>query len=118
MKKVKVFYAGWGEHWHLGTMVDDGRKLLFEYSEAALMEALELSPRHVPLSREAYGNFPDYLLRLPGFIADSLPDGWGMLLMDRFLRQKGFDPHRISPLDRLSFIGIKKQISVNSGLLR
>jgi serine/threonine-protein kinase HipA len=42
---------------------------------------------------------------LPGFIADSLPDGWGMLLMDRALRKLGRDPRRVSVLERLAIVG-------------
>jgi serine/threonine-protein kinase HipA len=34
---------------------------------------------------------------------DSLPDGWGLLLMDRFLRKQGVDTDRLSVLDRLAF---------------
>ena len=105
MKKLRVVYAGWGEHWHLGTLADDGRNLLFEYSPAALAQGLELSPRFVKLRADAYGDFPAHLMRLPGFIADALPDGWGMLLMDRLLRKQGLDPHELSPLDRLAFLG-------------
>ncbi len=36
---------------------------------------------------------------------DSLPDGWGLLLMDRFLRKQGVDIDRLSVLDRLAFLG-------------
>ncbi|HEX8887351.1 MAG TPA: type II toxin-antitoxin system HipA family toxin, partial [Noviherbaspirillum sp.] len=39
-------------------------------------------------------------------MADALPDGWGVLLMDRFFsRQFGRQPHQVSPLDRLAFLG-------------
>jgi serine/threonine-protein kinase HipA len=38
-------------------------------------------------------------------ISDALPDGWGMLLMDRLLRKQGRSQEQISPLDRLAFIG-------------
>lgn len=99
MKKLKVIYAGWGEHWHLGTLADDGKTILFEYSAEALRQGLELSPRFVKLRPEAYGGFPDHLMGLPGFIADALPDGWGLLLMDRLLRQQGLDPRQLSPLE-------------------
>lgn len=105
MKKVRVHYKGWGEDWPLGTLADDGQSLLFEYSDAALAQGLELSPRHLPLQRAAFGGFPAHLLRLPGLIADALPDGWGMLLMDRLFRKQGVNPAQCSPLDRLSFIG-------------
>ncbi len=105
VKKVDVFYEGWGERWHLATLADDGRKLLFEYSAEALAQGLELSPRHLKLRAPAYGDFPAYQLGLPGLIADALPDGWGLLLMDRLFRQNGIDPARCSVLDRLSLIG-------------
>ncbi len=103
MKKLDVYYAGWGEDWLLGTLADDGRTLLFEYSPTALKRGLELSPVHVKLRAGAYGGFPRFLHRLPGFVADSLPDGWGLMLMDRVFRREGLrDP---GPLDRLAFIG-------------
>lgn len=105
MKKLQVHYEGWGEKWHLGTLADDGRQLLFEYSAEARQRGLELSPLHMPLRPLAYGDFPAYLFRLPGFIADALPDGWGLMLMDRVFRKNGLNPASLSPLDRLAFIG-------------
>jgi len=103
MKKLAVYYCGWGEDWPLGLLADDGATLLFEYSPEALARGLELSPLHLKLRAEAYGGFPDFQLRLPGLIADSLPDGWGLLLMDRLFRQQGV--RYPGPLDRLAFIG-------------
>lgn len=38
-------------------------------------------------------------------MADALPDGWGLLLMDRLFRKHGRPPASVSPLDRLAFIG-------------
>src|SRR5437879_6264903 len=98
MKQLTVQYHGWGEHWPLGTLADDGRALLFEYSREALQQQLELSPRHLKLRAAAYGDFPEHQLRLPGLIADALPDGWGMLVMDRLFRKKGRNPASLSPL--------------------
>ena len=103
MKRLAVHYCGWGEDWPLGLLADDGTTLLFEYAPEALAQGLELSPLHLKLRATAYGNFPPHLLRLPGLIADSLPDGWGLLLMDRLYRQQGL--RHPGPLDRLAFIG-------------
>ncbi|QOW24034.1 type II toxin-antitoxin system HipA family toxin [Lysobacter sp. H23M47] len=105
MKKLSVIYAGWGERYVLGHLGDDGTQVLFEYSPVALQQGLELSPLRLPLREQAYGGFPGYQLYLPGLIADALPDGWGMLLMDRIFRREGRNPARISALDRLAFIG-------------
>lgn len=107
MKTLHVQYEGWGENWLFGTLADNGRALLFEYSPDALARRLELSPRHLKLRPEAYGGFPDYLQRLPGLLADCLPDGWGLLLMDRLFRKLGRDVAALSPLDRLAFIGTR-----------
>lgn len=40
-----------------------------------------------------------------GVFDDSLPDGWGRLLTDRFLIRKKIDPGLINVLHRLAFIG-------------
>ena len=105
MKKLRVLYCGWGERWQLGTLADNGRQLLFEYSEEALREGLQWSPLHLPLRQQAYADGPRFFHGLPGLIADALPDGWGLLLMDRAFRRAGRDPTTLSPLDRLAFVG-------------
>ncbi len=105
MKKLNVIYLGWGEQFQLGVLADDGKDLLFEYTAAAVERGLELSPYKLPLSPNSYGDFPEHQLRLPGLVSDALPDGWGMLLMDRLFRKEGRKQADISPLDRLAFIG-------------
>ena len=109
MKLVNVYYEGWGERWLLGSLAQDSGysngEILFEYSPQALNQNLELSPIKLPLQRAAFSKFPLAQQRLPGLIADSLPDGWGMLLMDRFFRKNGVDVAKVSPLDRLTFLG-------------
>lgn len=96
-----MHYCGWGEDWPLGTLADDGSALLFEYSPQALGQGLALSPRHLPLGTQTFGGFPQHQLRLPGLVADALPDGWGLRLMDRLFRQRGLVP---GPLDRLALL--------------
>lgn len=105
LKQLQVIYRGWGEDWPLGRLADDGRHLLFEYSPEALRQGLELSPLKLKLRSQAYGAFPTHQFGLPGLVADALPDGWGLLLMDRLFRQQGLRPQQLSALDRLAFIG-------------
>lgn len=105
MKRIEVDYAGWGERWHLGTLVQDGRTLLFEYTDTARRHGLELSPLRLPLQHVGAFVGEDFFFGLPGLIADALPDGWGMLLMDRALARANRSPAAISPLERLAFIG-------------
>jgi serine/threonine-protein kinase HipA len=109
MKKLQVIYDGWGERWPLGTLADTGRDIMFEYSPQAVERGLQLSPMHQPLPRAGAtavsfkGEVHSY--GLPGFIADALPDGWGMLLMDRALRKLGRNPREVSVLERLAIVG-------------
>lgn len=107
--RLNVRYLGWGEDWPLGVLSDVQGRLLFEYSPQAVERGLAFSPLRVPLPRpgavpQAYSG-PAHSHGLPGFIADSLPDGWGMLLMDRALRKAGRDPHVVSVLERLAIVG-------------
>jgi serine/threonine-protein kinase HipA len=108
MKKLQVIYDGWGERWPLGTLADTGRDIMFEYSAQAVERGLQLSPMHQPLPRAGAtavsfkGEAHSY--GLPGFIADALPDGWGMLLMDRALRKLGRNPREVSVLERLAIV--------------
>ena len=109
MKNLQVIYEGWGEHWPLGTLADTARGVLFEYSQQAIERGLQLSPMHQPLPRPGAAALTfrgeSYFYGLPGFIADALPDGWGMLLMDRALRKLGRNPQQVSVLERLAVVG-------------
>lgn len=109
MKKLNVIYQGWGERLHWGTLADTGKAILFEYTPHAVARGLQLSPLHQPLPQvgSAVVAFKGEAAfqGLPGFIADALPDGWGMLLMDRALRRAGRDPRGVSVLDRLAIVG-------------
>lgn len=111
MNSVEVFYEGWGERWLWGTLVSTtaltGRPaIVFEYSPAAREKGLELARYTLPLSGpNLRGDFPLHQLGLPGPVYDSLPDGWGMLLMDRLFRKRGLSSARIGPLERLTYIG-------------
>lgn len=110
-KRVDVYYDAWGEHWRWGSLVSStaltGRPLIaFEYSEEALERGLELSALRLPLKGpKLRKDFPDHQLWLPGPVYDSLPDGWGMLLMDRLFKRRGLNPTHIGPLERLAYIG-------------
>ncbi|KVA72589.1 toxin HipA [Burkholderia ubonensis] len=111
LEQVDVYYNGWGEHWRWGTLVSTtaitGRPLIvFEYSDEARDRGLELSSYTLPLNGpKLRRNFPPHQLALPGPVYDSLPDGWGMLLMDRLFKRRGLNPARIGPLERLAYIG-------------
>lgn len=105
--KVNVFYEGWGERWHWGTLAmatTQNSPILFEYTPEALRQGLELSALHLPLNSRTYSDFPSFNERLPGVLADALPDGWGRLLMDRLFRKRGIEPSQVTVLERLTYI--------------
>lgn len=109
INQVLVYYQGWGEYWHWGTLHETtsitGRPTIsFEYSDEAIKKGLELSSYLLPLNKRLQQNFPTHQHYLPGPIYDALPDGWGMLLMDRLFKREGLDAVRVSPLYRLCYI--------------
>lgn len=105
VKNLSIYYQGWGERWMWGQLADDGQRILFEYSSEALQKGVELSPLNLPLQTQPFEPFPPHQWGLPGIVADGLPDGWGLVLMDRFFRKMKKDPASLSPLDRLAFVG-------------
>ena len=111
LEQVDVYYEGWGERWLWGTLVSTtaitGRpQIMFEYSEEAKRRGLELSSYTLPLDGPPLRRgFASHQLGLPGPVYDSLPDGWGMLLMDRLFRRRGLKTARIGPLERLTYVG-------------
>lgn len=110
-EQVNAYYEGWGERWRWGTLVSttaiNGRpQVVFEYSDEARQRGLELASYTLPLNGPALRRgFPSHQLDLPGPVYDALPDGWGMLLMDRMFRRRGFVAERIGALERLAYIG-------------
>jgi serine/threonine-protein kinase HipA len=90
----------------VGRLAINNRQIYFQYHNSFIEQNLNISPFHLPLKSHVF-NF-DYNLfeGLPGVFNDSLPDGWGRLLFDRFARSSGFLPSAITPLDRLTHIGL------------
>ena len=77
----------------------------FEYDSKFLERGFSISPYVLPLQKKVFvaerdpfdGNF--------GVFDDSLPDGWGSLLLDRFLKEQGKELSKLTILDKLSLIG-------------
>ena len=90
----------------VGTLAEQDR-IYFEYEPAFLDTGLELSPFKLT-ARPGLIEHTDHAFGpLPGVFDDSLPDGWGLLLMDRHFRRRGTDPATLSPLDRLAYLGTR-----------
>ena len=78
-------------------------KIYFEYSP--ILRGLRISPLRLP-PKPGLMTFDSMLFEgLPGVFYDSLPDGWGRLLLDRLVRSKGIAPSQLTALDRLAHVG-------------
>ena len=77
----------------------------FEYDAKWLKEGFSVSPFSLPLEKKVFIPKPDPFEGLFGVFADSLPDGWGRLLVDRMLLKRNINPHTIDSLNRLAVVG-------------
>lgn len=106
IKEIKVgLNFGWGVQ-PVGRLAIRNGVIFFQYDEEFLQSNLEISPIRLPLQRGVIELPADPFEGLAGVFNDSLPDGWGRLLFDRLLRSEGILPSDITPLDRLTHIGL------------
>ena len=85
-----------------GTSGNDTPIHFFEYDENYVSSFPNPSPL---LLRFAPGIQQEQSSRFPSFLVDSLPDGWGLLLMDKEFRKQGRALREISYIDRLRYVG-------------
>ncbi|KGL48315.1 type II toxin-antitoxin system HipA family toxin [Porphyromonas cangingivalis] len=77
----------------------------FEYSAEWLGTGFSISPFELPLKSGVFIAKRDPFEGGFGVFDDCLPDGWGLLILDRYLQQKGIIPRTLSLLDRLALVG-------------
>lgn len=94
-----------GKEIEVGELVSEERKIYFKYYPKFTGSGLEISPFKLPLTDKIVAPEIEVLDGLFGVFYDSLPDGWGRLLLDRTLASKGILPSQVTALDRLSFVG-------------
>ncbi len=102
---LDVFCNLRGTKYFVGKLAERNRAILFEYDKGFLASGIELSPFKLPLHPGVFEDKERVFDGLPGVFNDSLPDGWGLLLLDRALRGQGARLHEISPLHRLFMVG-------------
>ncbi|KAB1115015.1 type II toxin-antitoxin system HipA family toxin [Neorhizobium galegae] len=103
--EIKVGLDFGGETIPIGRLATRDRRVYFEYDAAFIRKGMEISPLRLPL-KPGLTTFDGALFEgLPGVFSDSLPDGWGRLLFDRFTRSQGIAPETLTPLDRLAHVG-------------
>ena len=90
----------------VGTLaMAQSRLVAFEYTEDWLKNGFSISPFSLPLRKEVFLPSKYYFQGLWGVFADSLPDAWGRLLLERLLKAQGKNPDLLTVLDRLAIVG-------------
>jgi len=82
----------------------------FEYQPAFLRSGIELAPLMMPLAAArdpfVFADLPELTYRrLPGLLADALPDDFGNALIDAWMAREGAGKAQITSLDRLAYMG-------------
>ncbi len=105
VKTVKV--KMWGST--IGYLHEQDNGLIgFQYDENFISSGIEVSPIKMPLSSTTY-SFPslneETYKGLPGMIADSLPDKFGNIVIDRYLESQGREKDSLTTIERLCYTG-------------
>ena len=105
VKKIEVALQLDMQKIEVGEMVSDGKDIYFKYYPSFIDTGIEISPIRLPLAEKTYSADIIPFDGLYGVFNDSLPEGWGRLLIDRKLGNLGIPLTFVTPLDRLTFVG-------------
>jgi len=97
--KIDVYY----NKQLVGTIAKYNNKYLFQYDAEWLKNGFSISPFSLPLKDSLFIPNDMTFNGFFGVFADSLPDSWGNLLLDRYLHKKGIKDY--DGLYRLACIG-------------
>lgn len=90
----------------VGTLAETAdHRVAFAYADSWLEDGFAISPFSLPVEKKVFVPTSTVFHGLWGAFADSLPDAWGRLLVDRMLKSHGFAPEKVTPLERLAIVG-------------
>ena len=104
-RKLEVYYHGC----LVGRLAETTDHMVaFQYDDNWIQNGFSISPLSLPLNSNVF--IPPEKCRerfngMFGVFADSLPDNWGELLLDRHLETLGIARDDVSSLDRLAYVG-------------
>jgi serine/threonine-protein kinase HipA len=94
--------------------LDEFNNGIFEFDPEFLKTGLDIAPVTMPLEKARQdprhsfpGLRPETFKRLPGLLADSLPDKFGQALVDTWLARQGREPEDFSIIERLCYTGTR-----------
>lgn len=94
-----------GESVEVGVLAQNRQGVFFQYDAGYLARFGNLSPFTLNETTALQAAPAQPHNGIHGVFADSLPDGWGLLLQDRVFRQHGILPAQLTAMDRLAFVG-------------
>ena len=101
-RKLEVYL---GERF-VGTMAQTAdRRVAFAYSEKWLDNGFAISPFSLPVEQKVFVPTSQAFSGLWGVFANSLPDAWGQLLVDRMLKAREILSTDMTQLERLAIVG-------------
>ncbi len=107
IKKIVVSIQFNEEEIELGELVSDDKLIYFKFYQNFIKRGIEISPIKLKLNNSIQTAKEAVFDGLFGVFSDSLPDGWGTLLLDRTLAARGISIDDITALDRLAYVGSK-----------
>lgn len=86
--RVKLDFGGGRAPMAVGMLSEVGRELIFEFEEEFVASGLNLAPFRLPPSPgpKLFAHHPG--LETFGLFEDSLPDGWGRMIVDRMFKER------------------------------
>ena len=93
----------------VGKLIEQNQQIYFRFEPSFLESDLDISPFKLKKTTEILLSPRAPFDGLFGVFNDSIPDGWGRLLLDRKLIESGKNPKEISVLNRLSMLGKSAQ---------
>jgi len=93
----------------VGMLIEQNQQIYFRFEPSFLESDLDISPFKLKKTTEILLSPRAPFDGLFGVFNDSIPDGWGRLLLDRKLIKSGKNPKEISILNRLSMLGKSAQ---------
>lgn len=107
MKRNMVQVKLWGTT--IGYLLQEENGIVgFQYDEDFIRSGIEVSPVKMPLSNRTY-SFPalaeETFHGLPGLVADSLPDKFGTIVINRYLESQGRSNDSLSIIEKLCYTG-------------
>lgn len=102
IRKIDVF----ANKIKVGTLaLTNDNRVAFQYTDEWVEKGFSINPFKLPLSKQLFYATSPHFKGLFGVFADSLPDSYGELLLERYLKNKNVNIHELTCLDRLAYVG-------------